>query len=69
MHTPMFDITFLLIVVYSYSLTDVVQSARQGRRAAQATPAVDLEQDDDLDTPLKPDVSELRLPVLSLIHI
>ena len=44
-------------------ITDVVQSARQGRRAAPATPAVDLEQDDDLDTPVKPDVSERFLGV------
>ena len=44
-------------------ITDIVQSARQGRRAAPATPAVDLEQDDDLDTPVKPDVSERFLSV------
>ena len=39
---------------------DTVQSARQGRRAAPATPAADLDQDDDLDTPIKPDVSHVR---------
>ena len=37
-----------------------LQSARQGRRAAPATPAADLDQDDDLDTPIKPDVSHVR---------
>ncbi|KAK7104102.1 intraflagellar transport protein 43 homolog A-like isoform X2 [Littorina saxatilis] len=35
--------------------TQSKRNARQGRRAAAATPAADMDQDDDLDTPMKPD--------------